>query len=212
MPAARSVQEPGSTLVPERPHMSGHGARRGDAALGSTWTDPDPGVLTVNAGPMAGRPRPVGIRGRLSVSARRPRWELVAALVTYAALSALLFGRDVVGQLSQRVVGDVGADKTLYMWGLEWWPRALRHGLNPLDVNVDWMPNGFDLGLGTAGGGLAIVATPLTETLGPIATYNVLILAAPALAATTAFLLARYLTGQFGPAFIAGWVFGFSSI
>jgi hypothetical protein len=113
--------------------------------------------------------------------------------------------------LNDRVVGDAGADKTLYMWAFEWWPFALGSGRNPLDVDVAWAPDGFDFGLGTAGGGLALVATPLTEAFGPVATYNVLVLAAPALAATTAFLLVRQLTAAFAPALVGGWLFGFSS-
>ena len=53
------------------------------------------------------------------------------AAVIYASLSFLLFGRDVVGDPAGRVVGDAAADKTLYMWSLEWWPFALGRGRNP---------------------------------------------------------------------------------
>lgn len=127
------------------------------------------------------------------------------------ALSLLFFARNVVGDLGNRVVGDDGADKTLYIWSLKWWPWALNRGENPLAVDVAWVPEGFDFGLGTAGGGLALAATPLTAAVGPVATYNILILLAPALAATSAFLLARCLTHQFGPSFVAGFIFGFSS-
>lgn len=73
------------------------------------------------------------------------------------------------------------------------------------------MPDGFDFGLGTAGAGLALAAAPLTALAGPVRTYNVLILLAPALAAATAFLLGDRLTGAFWPALAGGWVFGFSS-
>lgn len=108
-------------------------------------------------------------------------------------------------------MGDSGADKTLYMWSLQRWPYALRHGRNPLDVDVACAPHGFDFGLDLAGGGLALLAAPLTSALGPVATYNLLILAAPALAAATGFLLAHRITGRFAPSLVGGYVFGFSS-
>ena len=97
------------------------------------------------------------------------------------------------------------------MWALEWWPFAVRNGRNPLHVDAAWVPHGFDFGLGTAGGGLAILAAPLTALLGVVPTYNILILAAPALAASTAFLLTHRVTARFAPSLVGGYVFGFSS-
>lgn len=129
----------------------------------------------------------------------------------YALASVVLFGRDVLRSPDRTIVGDDGADKTLYLWSLEWWPWALARGHNPLDVDVAWMPHGFDFGLGLGGGGLALAAAPLTALAGPVPTYNVLILLAPALAATTAFQLARRVTGAFWPSLAGGWIFGFSS-
>lgn len=136
---------------------------------------------------------------------------LSTAFALYLGLSLLFFGREVIGDPNNRVVGDSGADKTLYMWSFEWWPRALLHWQNPLHVDVAWAPNGFDFGLGTAGGGLALAATPLTSLAGPVVTYNLLTLAAPALAGAAAFLLAQSLSGKFAPSLVAGYVFGFSS-
>lgn len=138
------------------------------------------------------------------------RHVLVAAGI-YCAAALVLFGRGVLMHPRTEVVGDDGPDKTLYMWALEWWPRAIMRGHNPLDVDVAWMPHGFDFGLGTAGGGLALAAAPLTALEGPVPTYNVLILAAPALAATSAFLLAHGITGRFTASLVGGWMFGFSS-
>ena len=134
-----------------------------------------------------------------------------AAFSFYAAISILLFGRAVVPHPTSAIVGDDGADKSLYLWSLEWWPWALRHGHNPLDADVVWAPHGYDFGLGTAGAALALLAAPLTATAGAVATYNVLILAAPALAATGAFVLAFRVTGRSAPALVGGWLFGFSS-
>lgn len=140
-----------------------------------------------------------------------PRYGLVAAFVIYAGLSIAYFGRDVVASPGTMVVGDAGADKTLYMWGLVWWPHALAEGRDPLSVDVVWAPSGLELGWETAAAGLAFAAAPLTRLAGPVPTYNVLALLAPALAATTAFLLARRLTRRFAPALVGGYVFGFST-
>ncbi|HEY6962838.1 MAG TPA: hypothetical protein VI408_13195 [Gaiellaceae bacterium] len=145
------------------------------------------------------------------VARSRVSLQLVAALLVYAASSVVLLGRAVVLHPATTVVGDDGADKTLYMWAFEWWPHALASGHDPLDVDVAWVPHGFDLGLGTAGGGLALLAWPLTATAGPVVAYNAFALAAPAAAGTAAFLLARELTGTFAPSLVGGFVFGFSS-
>src|SRR3954451_14790237 len=120
------------------------------------------------------------------------------AAAAYAAAAFALCGRGVLAHPQSTVVGDAGADKTLYMWAFAWWPHAIRAGHNPLDVNVAWMPHGFDLGLGTAGGGLALLAWPVTSAGGVVLAYNLLALLGPALAATTAFFLAREVTGRFG--------------
>jgi hypothetical protein len=139
---------------------------------------------------------------------RRP---LLAAFGIYTTAALALFGAAVVVHPRSTIVGDSGADKTLYLWAFDWWPWALRHGRNPLNVTVDWAPHGFDLGLGTAGGGLALLAAPATWAAGAVVAYNVLALAAPALGATTAFVLARVVTGRFWPSVAGGAVFGFSS-
>lgn len=140
-----------------------------------------------------------------------PRRGLAAAAAIYLAAAAALFGRGVLAHPQSTIVGDSGADKTLYLWAFEWWPHAILARHDPLDVSVAWLPHGFDLGLGTAGGGLALLAWPITAAGGPVLAYNVLALLAPALAATTAFLLARSVTGRFGPSLLGGWIFGFSS-
>lgn len=155
--------------------------------------------------------RASGSRGwRLSsvVSTHAPG---LLALVFYALGSVLLFGRGVLASPSETVVGDAGSDKTIVMWALEWWPYDIRHGGDPFSADVVWAPEGMDLAWVTAVPGAAFLAAPLTHLAGPVATYNTLALLAPAMAAWTAFLLARWITDAFGPALVAGVVFGFSS-
>ena len=57
----------------------------------------------------------------------------------------------------------------------------------------------------------SLLGWPFTAVGGPILTYNVWTVLAPALSAWTAFLLARYLTNDWGAGFVGGYLFGFSS-
>jgi hypothetical protein len=63
----------------------------------------------------------------------------------------------------------------------------------------------------TAVPGLALLFSPLTLAAGAVTAYNVAAVLMPALAAWTAFLLCRYLTGQLWPSLVGGYLFGFSS-
>jgi hypothetical protein len=135
----------------------------------------------------------------------------MGAFAAYFALAAVVLGRGVLAAPGTTSLGDHGADKTIFMWSLVWWPHALAHGFDPFVSRVASAPEGFDLSWATAIPGPSILAFPLTWTLGPVVTYNVLAILAPALAAWTAFLLARSLTKRFWPALVAGYLFGFSA-
>jgi len=135
----------------------------------------------------------------------------VGALALYTGLSLGCFGRGVLGAPSGRVVGDVGPDKTIFMWAFEWWPHALAGGSDPFVSRSVWAPEGIDLSWVTGLPGPSVATYPLTMAAGPVVTYNVLALLAPALAAWTAFLLAQWLTKTYWPSLAAGFLFGFSA-
>jgi hypothetical protein len=135
----------------------------------------------------------------------------IGALAVYVGFAALVLGRGVLAAPGSTSLGDRGADKTIFMWSLVWWPHALAHGIDPFVSRAAWAPAGIDLSWVTAIPGPSILAFPLTWMAGPIVTYNLLAILAPALAAWTAFLLARSLTGTFWPALVAGYLFGFSA-
>lgn len=122
-----------------------------------------------------------------------------------------MFGRGVILHPSAKVVGDTGADKTIYIWSLVWWPDALGGGRNPFHSDLVWVPEGVDLTWVTAVPGAALLVWPITALFGPLPAYNVLAMAAPALAGWIAFLLARELGARFWPAIVGGYLFGFSS-
>ncbi|WP_297367994.1 hypothetical protein [Acidocella sp.] len=104
-----------------------------------------------------------------------------------------------------------GADPYIFIWSLAWWPYALGHHLNPFLSHMVWAPQGLDMGWATSVPVLALLAWPVTVTLGPVAAYDLLTLAAPVLAAWAAFGVCWHLTRRFGAALIGGALFGFSS-
>ncbi len=137
------------------------------------------------------------------------RFELLAAFSIYLVLSLVFFGRGVTGHFSDYYIGR-DTDPSFYFWYLAWWPYAIRSHLNPFFTDLVWAPVGINLAWTPCVPLLGLVASPLEMTLGPIATYNLIALATPPLAALCAFWLCRRLTGRFVPALFAGFVFGFS--
>jgi hypothetical protein len=95
------------------------------------------------------------------------------------------------------------------MWALKWWPYALLHGLNPFVSHYVWAPTGVNLARSATIPTAALVMAPATALFGPVASYNVLSVASPVLAAFTAYLLCRRLVGRELPALAGGYLFGF---
>jgi hypothetical protein len=142
--------------------------------------------------------------------ARHPRLRAVWPLGLYAALSLGLFGEPIVLHLGSRIIASDTIDSSQFMWFFAWWPHALLHGLNPFVTHAMFVPTGFNLTWSTAMPGPSILLSPVTLAFGPIVTWNILQLAAPALSAWTAYVLCRHVTGRTGPSLVGGYVFGFS--
>ena len=109
------------------------------------------------------------------------------------------------------MVPGAGADPFIYIWFLAWWPHALAHHLDPLFTDLVWQPSGLNLAWTTSIPTLALLAMPLTLTLGPVLTYNLLCLAAPVSSALGAYALCLYVTRQRIGAWFGGFLFAFSS-
>jgi hypothetical protein len=136
---------------------------------------------------------------------RTGKW---AALSFYALVSFLFFG--FFGNYSRFYFGD-GNDPLMVVWFLRWWPWAVSHGVDPLFTHLVWQPAGFNLTWATSVPAAALVGLPITLAKNAVLTFNVLQLLAPALAAWTAFLLCRRLSGDGLAALIGGFLFGFST-
>ncbi len=137
----------------------------------------------------------------------RPR---LSAMLIYVGFAAILFGRAAAPHFTTIYLGR-GIDQAFFIWCLVWWPYAIAHHLNPFVTKLIFAPAGFNLTWSTSIPLLSLLALPLTATAGPIATFNLLCVAFPALSAWTAFLLCHSLTQRFGPSLIGGYIFGFSS-
>ena len=131
------------------------------------------------------------------------------AFAAYLILSLIFFARILPGHLFDYYIGR-DTDPSLYMWSIAWWPYMLRHHAHPFLTKLIWAPYGLNLAWVTCLPLLGIVAMPLTTTLGLLATYNLIALILPVLAAFTAFLLCRKLIDSFFPALLGGFLFGFS--
>lgn len=132
-----------------------------------------------------------------------------AALLVYAAVAAiLLFHR---GLLAGTYYLGQGSDPSLYVWMFRFLPDAIAHLHNPIVLTQAWAPYGLNITQSTTTPTLALLAWPLTALLGPVAAFNIISIAAPALAAATAFLFASAYTMRWSVAFVSGWIFGFSS-
>jgi hypothetical protein len=131
------------------------------------------------------------------------------ARAIYLALSILFFGRGLLGHFSDRYIGN-GVDAGAYFWFIDWFDYALTHHINLFLPRIVWVPAGVNLA-GSAFVPLAgFVAFPLTHFWGPVVAYNLWMLACPPLAAWTAFILCRRVSGASWPSLVGGYVFGFS--
>lgn len=130
------------------------------------------------------------------------------AFVLYLIISYSIFGS--MQSWTSNHLGDDG-DPVVEMWCLNWWPYALSHGINPFWTKFVWYPIGADMAWVTSIPTLSFLSLPLTITVGPVVSFNVLSICAPALSATSAFMLATEITDDFFAAAIAGFIFGFSA-
>jgi len=149
-------------------------------------------------------PSPARAPGR--VTAGPAAW----ALALYLAVSVVLFGGRVVPHLSSQIIGANDGDPNAYMWFLAWWPHAVVAGLNPFTTGAIFAPDGYNLAWATSVPAPSLLIAPVTLALGPVASFNLLAVFGPALAAWTGFLLCRHVTGSTAPALAGGYVFGFS--
>jgi len=170
--------------------------------------DPSRRERNAGDGPMT----PVASRIVRRLRAASPVEEAFGAFVAYAIISGLLYVRGAFAHLDTWCIGGCHSDTMVYLWSLRWMPFALSHGLNPLfTTHYVWAPPGFDLVWVTTIPGPSFLLAPVTTIWGPLASDNLILWLAPALAAWACYLLCNELTSRPLPAFAAGAIFGFST-
>lgn len=137
-----------------------------------------------------------------------PTWLWI--LIFYLVLAIVTVGRYAIVH-PRTVCACQGADPTIYMWSMLWWPHAISHGLNPFVTHYVWSPNGVNVAKITSMPTVAILTTPITAAFGPIFSYNLVSIASPALTAFTTYLLCRRIVKRELPAVVGGFLFGFSA-
>ncbi len=136
------------------------------------------------------------------------RWQSLLALAIYFAIAVLLLDRGLVGHPGYYIGRDTDPPQT--MWFFNWWRFSLAHGLNPFVSDWVWAPLGSNLAWTAIVPLLAWISIPLQLTVGEPATYNLIVILTLPLAAFSAFLLCRRVTGAFWPSILGGYIFGFS--
>ena len=131
-------------------------------------------------------------------------------LLLYGGLALLFWGPWVLDDPSTKLLAANDRDPSAYLWFFSWWPHALADGLDLFHSAAIFVPEGYNLAWVTSMPGPSMLLAPVTLTLGAEVTFNLLSFAAPALAAWTAFLLCRHVTGIVPASLLGGFLFGFS--
>ncbi len=139
----------------------------------------------------------------------RGRLGTLAAFVLYTAISLFFFARALPGHPANFYIGR-DTDPPQTMWFFNWWLYSLSHGLNPFFTDLVWAPLGINLAWTAIVPLLAWISIPLQLSVGEPAAYNLIVMMAPPLAAFSAFLLCRRVTGAFWPSILGGYIFAFS--
>jgi hypothetical protein len=150
-------------------------------------------------------------RRELGPEARpRPKAALVLLTLLGYVLLALLVFRAWNLSPASHTLAHGGGEAAFFLWMLRWTPFALTHGHNPFLTGYLNAPDGVNLLWNTSLLLPGLLLTPVTLTLGPVASYNTLLVLGLALSAWTAFLvMRRYVSSELGPV-LGGLVYGFS--
>jgi hypothetical protein len=138
------------------------------------------------------------------------RWAPILTSVSIYAAIALFGWGSIWSHGGSRFAVQGGADPAVSMWFLTWAPYTLLHPHNPLFSNYGNYPFGVNMVLNTAVLPLGYLLTPVTLLAGPVASFNVLGMVSPILAACSALALLRRFTTWYPAAFVGGLLFGFS--
>ncbi|WP_249998322.1 glycosyltransferase 87 family protein [Actinoplanes sp. M2I2] len=140
----------------------------------------------------------------------RPRLPHLAAVSAYVLLGVVVMGR-FAGRPGERVSAHLPIDHTWFEWLLAHGAHVVAHGGNPLFSTAQNYPLGVNMMANTSVLGVTVPLAPLTMLLGPRATYVIwMILACAGTAATTYWVLQRFVVRSRAAAFAGGALAGFA--
>lgn len=131
------------------------------------------------------------------------------AIVLFLGLSVLAYLPSWPGDPS-RLVGCACDDVVQQSWFLGWLPWALSHGHSLFFTNWFDYPTGVNLAANTEMPLLGLITAPLSLTVGPVASFGLLLFLAYPLSATSAYFVLRRWTGSNLGALCGGLLYGFS--
>ena len=148
---------------------------------------------------------------------QRPDPGGVRLLSTYLAAIAVLLAfsvlqcRSLLGALSSSVpASGFSGDAGQGVWDMAWLPFALGHGLDPFISHLQFAPAGVNLLSNTGMLFPALLLSPVTVTAGPVAAFDVGLLAAPVVSGGCLYFVCRRLGTSWAGGLVAGTLFGFS--
>lgn len=145
--------------------------------------------------------------GRRGAFVRRHRVAVVVPLA-YVAGAVWLYW-PLARHLGSAQMG--GPDTSLFTWWLGWTPWAIIHGHSPFVSTWINAPTGLNEMWNTSVPLLGVLMAPITLTLGPVTSENLLLIAAPALSAYAAYVAGRLLGLRMRSSFLVGFLYGFST-
>jgi hypothetical protein len=140
---------------------------------------------------------------------QRSGWLLALPVAVYAALAVVVFLPTAPWNGSTLPYCNC-SDPAMTAAFLEWTPWALLHGHNPFFTTYQYFPTGANYATNTTMPVLGVLMSPVTLTLGPIATVNLLVRLALLTSATSAFFVLRRWARWTPAAFAGGLLYGFS--
>jgi hypothetical protein len=137
---------------------------------------------------------------------RPPAW--VVAGVVYLVLGALIGWHLWWGGIG-RSLASGSLDPAADVWWLAWMPHALAHAQNPFFSRAMYYPAGINLLANTSFLLVGLVLSPITVTAGPLASFTVALILAPAADALAAYGALRRYVAWAPAAFAGGLLYGF---
>ena len=141
---------------------------------------------------------------------RRP-FQDIAAFILYLAAAIVLIGLPIHFALSSKIAATAATDPMDFLWWFARWPHTLADHSSLFATRLIWAPSGQSVAWTTCIPGLAIPLSPITLVGGPVLSFNIAAITAPALAATGLYLVCREIGLPWRAALFGGWLFGFSS-